>query len=204
MKRLIDIIISFFGLLILSPLMVSVAWMILKKMGRPILYKQLRPGLDGKPFWMYKFRTMLDLRDKNGQLLPDSERLTAFGSGLRSTSIDELPELFNVLKGDMSLVGPRPLLIQYLDRYTSEQSRRHSVKPGLTGWAQVNGRNTLSWEKRFVLDVWYVDHVTLLLDLKILLMTLKKVLCRDGINQPGEATMSEFMGATAKDSINAK
>ena len=163
-------------------------------MGSPVLFKQQRPGLHGKPFMMSKFRTMTDARDGDGNLLPDADRLTRLGRFLRSTSLDELPELFNVLKGDMSLVGPRPLLMRYLDRYTPEQARRHEVRPGITGWAQINGRNALSWEDKFTLDVWYVDHCSLLLDMRIILQTIWKVLRREGISQEGEATMSEFMG----------
>jgi len=161
-------------------------------MGTPVLFRQRRPGLHGKPFICYKFRTMTDSRDSDGSLLPDSERLTGFGRFLRKTSLDELPELFNVLKGDMSLVDPRPLLMQYLDRYTPEQARRHEVKPGITGWAQVNGRNALTWEEKFKLDVWYVNNRSLWLDLKIIAMTIWKILIREGINQPGQATMEEF------------
>jgi len=164
-------------------------------MGRPVLFKQMRPGLNGKPFYMYKFRTMTYERDEQGTLLSDELRLTGLGRFLRSTSLDELPELFNILKGDMSLVGPRPLLMQYLDRYTPEQARRHEVKPGITGWAQVNGRNAISWEEKFALDVWYVDNCSLWLDMKILLMTLVKVFKREGISAAGEATMPEFMGS---------
>jgi len=163
-------------------------------LGKPVLFKQVRPGKDGKPFTIYKFRTMNNATGANGRLLPDEKRLTPFGKFLRSTSLDELPELFNVLKGDMSIVGPRPLLMQYLGRYTPEQVRRHEVKPGLTGWAQVNGRNALSWEEKFRLDVWYVDNWSLALDLKILIMTVVKVLRREGISQPGQATMEEFWG----------
>ena len=164
------------------------------KLGSPVLFRQRRPGLHGKPFTIYKFRTMTDARDAQGKLLPDAERLTPFGRFLRSASLDELPELFNVLKGDMSLVGPRPLLMQYLDRYTPEQMRRHEVKPGITGWAQVNGRNAITWEQKFALDVWYVDNKSLGLDGKIILLTLWKILKREGISQPGQATMEEFMG----------
>lgn len=156
--------------------------------------RQTRPGRQARPFTVYKFRTMTDARDANGQLRPDADRLTKFGRFLRSTSLDELPELFNVLKGDMSLVGPRPLLMQYLARYTPEQARRHAVRPGITGWAQVNGRNALTWEQKFELDVWYVDHVSFLLDVKIIILTVWKTLKREGISQPGRATMEEFMG----------
>ncbi|NLT21208.1 MAG: sugar transferase, partial [Syntrophomonadaceae bacterium] len=164
------------------------------QMGRPVIFKQMRPGLQGRSFFMYKFRTMTDERDENGVLLPDEMRLTRLGKFLRSSSLDELPELFNVLKGDMSLVGPRPLLMQYLQRYTPDQARRHAAKPGITGWAQVNGRNAISWEEKFVLDVWYVDNCSLWLDMKIMFMTVVKVFRREGISAEGEATMAEFMG----------
>ncbi len=162
--------------------------------GRPILFKQKRPGLNGRPFVLYKFRTMTNYKDRNGQLLPDEQRITRFGRFLRSSSLDELPELFNVLKGDMSLVGPRPLLMEYLPLYSAEQARRHDVKPGITGWAQINGRNALTWQKKFELDVWYVDHVSFLLDLKILFLTVFKVFRQEGITQPGKATMEKFTG----------
>ncbi len=164
-------------------------------MGRPIFFKQVRPGLYGKPFVLYKFRTMLDLRDQTGKMLPDERRLTSFGRWLRSTSLDELPVLFNVLKGDMSLVGPRPLLMEYLDRYTTEQARRHEVKPGITGWAQINGRNAISWEEKFALDVWYVDNWSLLLDFRIIFLTILKVLKHEGISADGHVTMPEFKGS---------
>lgn len=193
-KRLFDFFLAGIGLVILSPVMILVALLVWVNMGRPVLFRQLRPGLHGRLFVLYKFRTMKDLRDERGNLLPDEQRLTRLGRFLRSTSLDELPELFNVLKGDMSLVGPRPLLPQYLDRYTPEQARRHEVKPGLTGWAQVNGRNAITWEEKFALDVWYVDNWSLWLDLKILVLTLIKVLKREGISAEGEATMPEFMG----------
>jgi lipopolysaccharide/colanic/teichoic acid biosynthesis glycosyltransferase len=163
-------------------------------MGRPIFFKQIRPGLRGNPFLIYKFRTMLDLRDENGNLLPDEKRLTKIGKFLRNTSLDELPELWNVLKGDMSLVGPRPLLMEYLGRYTPEQARRHNVKPGITGWAQINGRNAISWDEKFKLDVWYVDNWNIFLDLKIIFITLIKVIKREGISAEGHATMPEFKG----------
>lgn len=194
LKRVLDLVGASIGLLLLSPLMAFIALLIRFTMGPPILFRQVRPGLHGKPFVMYKFRTMLDLRDEQGNLLPDEKRLTPLGRFLRSTSLDELPELFNVLKGDMSLVGPRPLLMEYLDRYTPEQFRRHEVKPGITGWAQVNGRNALTWEEKFKLDVWYVDHWSLWLDLKILGLTLIKVLRREGISHGRHATMPEFRG----------
>ena len=169
--------------------------MIVMASGFPVFFKQIRPGKDNEPFTLYKFRTMNDIKDDKNRTLPDSERLTKTGKFLRKTSLDELPELFNVLKGDMSLVGPRPLLTQYLGRYTPEQARRHEVKPGITGWAQVNGRNSLTWEEKFKLDVWYVDHMSFSLDMKILSMTLIKVLKREGISAPGHATMEEFMGS---------
>ncbi|BDB71961.1 sugar transferase [Comamonas thiooxydans] len=165
-----------------------------RKLGSPVFFRQLRPGLHGKPFEMVKLRTMTDERGPDGQLLPDAARLTSFGRFLRSTSLDELPELWNVLKGDMSLVGPRPLLMEYMPLYTSEQARRHEARPGVTGWAQVNGRNAISWEEKFELDVWYVDHQSLWLDIKILWLTVKRVLVRDGISAEGEATMRKFTG----------
>lgn len=193
-KRLFDLFASFFGLLVLSPIIAIVAWKIRKNLGSPVLFKQVRPGKDGKPFQLVKFRTMRDAVDAAGNPLPDSERLTPFGNWLRSTSLDELPELWNVLKGDMSLVGPRPLLMEYLPLYNAEQYRRHDVRPGVTGWAQVNGRNAISWEEKFKLDVWYVNNQTFWLDIKILWLTVKKVLVRDGISAVGEATMSKFTG----------
>lgn len=193
-KRTFDLFISAFLIVVLSPVFLIIYLLIKAKLGSPALFRQERPGLYGKVFKMYKFRSMTDAKDAEGNLLPDSERLTGFGKLLRQTSLDELPELFNILKGDMSFVGPRPLLVRYLDRYTPEQARRHEVKPGLTGWAQVNGRNAISWEDKFKLDVWYVDHWTLWLDLKIFLMTIIKVLKREGISSAGEATMEEFMG----------
>ena len=189
-----DILGASTGLTILSPLMALIGVFIYVHMGRPVLFRQVRPGLHGKPFAMYKFRTMTDARDSQGSLLPDEKRLGFFGRFLRNTSLDELPELFNVLKGDMSLVGPRPLLMEYLDRYTPEQFRRHEVKPGITGWAQVNGRNTLTWEEKFRLDVWYVDNRNIWLDLKILWLTGLKVLRREGISAEGHATMPELRG----------
>jgi len=194
LKRLIDIIGSLIGLTISSPLIVIISIIIYFTMGRPIFFKQVRPGLKGKPFVIYKFRTMLDFRDENGNLLPDEKRLTTIGRFLRSTTLDELPEFWNVLKGDMSLVGPRPLLMEYLDRYTPEQARRHEVKPGMTGWAQINGRNAISWEEKFKLDVWYVDNWNILLDLKIIFLTILKVIKREGISAEGHATMPEFKG----------
>lgn len=191
-KRGVDIVVSGLLLALLSPLMLLIALLVWRKLGRPVLFRQVRPGLHGKPFVMYKFRTMTDARDAQGNLLPDSERLTPFGKWLRATSLDELPELFNVLKGDMSLVGPRPLLMEYLERYTHEQARRHEVKPGITGWAQIHGRNALSWEEKFKLDVWYVDNWSLWLDIKILWRTLWIVLKREGVSAEGHATMPEF------------
>ena len=193
-KRSLDILLSALGLALLSPLLTVVAVFVRHQLGAPALFRQLRPGRRGQPFTLYKFRTMTDARDAQGALLPDAERLTPFGRRLRNASLDELPELLNVLKGDMSLVGPRPLLMQYLERYTPEQARRHAVRPGITGWAQVNGRNALTWQQKFALDVWYVDHLSLQLDLKILALTGWKILKREGISQPGEATASEFMG----------
>lgn len=193
-KRLFDIVASAFGLLLLSPVIAVVAWKISRKLGSPVLFRQVRPGLNGRPFEMIKFRTMRDAADAAGNLLPDSERMTPFGSFLRSSSLDELPELWNVLKGDMSLVGPRPLLMEYLPLYSQEQYRRHEVRPGVTGWAQINGRNALSWDEKFKLDIWYVDNRSFLLDLKILFLTIKKVVVRDGISADGEATMTKFTG----------
>lgn len=202
LKRLIDITASSAALVALSPVLAITAYKVKKNLGSPVLFKQTRPGLDGKPFEMIKFRTMKDATDKDGNLLPDSERLTPFGQKLRSTSIDELPELWNVLKGDMSLVGPRPLLMEYLPLYNSEQARRHNVRPGVTGYAQVNGRNTISWEQKFALDTWYVDNQSLWLDFKILAKTVKQVLIKDGISAEGEATMSKFTGSpTPKESV---
>ena len=194
MKRAFDVIASIAALIILSPLLFVIVLFILCKMGRPVIFVQIRPGYKGRPFALYKFRTMTDARTSDGHLLPDEKRLTRFGRFLRATSLDELPELFNVLKGDMSLVGPRPLLMQYLERYTPEQARRHEVRPGITGWAQVNGRNAITWEEKFKLDVWYVDNWSLWLDIKIIAMTVWKILKREGISQPGQATMEEFRG----------
>jgi len=193
-KRIFDLSLSVLGIAILSPLLLIIAVFIRTRIGAPIIFKQVRPGLHGKPFVIYKFRTMTNTRDENGNLFSDEERLTSLGRFLRRTSLDELPELFNVLKGNMSIVGPRPLLMQYLDRYTPKQARRHEVKPGITGWAQVNGRNAISWEDKFKLDVWYVDNWSLWLDVKIILMTILKVLKQEGIRQVGEATMAEFLG----------
>lgn len=193
-KRLSDIIFALVLVVILSPVLLVTCILVKLKLGSPALFRQERPGRRGKIFMMYKFRSMTEVRDENGELLPDSVRLTGFGKLLRKTSMDELPELFNILKGDMSFVGPRPLLVRYLDRYTPEQARRHEVKPGLTGWAQVNGRNAISWEEKFKLDVWYVDHWTLWLDLKILFLTFAKVFKREGISADNHATMEEFWG----------
>ena len=193
-KRSLDLILTLVSGIVLLPVVVVVAMLVRLKLGAPILFRQQRPGLHGKPFVMYKFRSMLDAYDGQGELLPDADRLTSFGRLLRATSLDELPELVNVLRGDMSLVGPRPLLMQYLGRYSPEQLRRHEVKPGLTGWAQVNGRNDLSWEEKFGLDVWYVDHQLFTLDVRIISLTVWKILKREGISQPGEATAREFMG----------
>ena len=195
MKRLFDIFFSCVGLLVLSLPLLGLIWLVRRKLGSPVFFRQVRPGLHGRPFEMVKFRTMTDARGPDGQLLPDAVRLTSFGRFLRATSLDELPELWNVLRGDMSLVGPRPLLMEYLPLYSPEQARRHEVRPGITGWAQVNGRNALSWEDKFKLDVWYVDHRSLWLDIKVLWLTVKKVLVREGISAAGEATMSKFTGS---------
>jgi lipopolysaccharide/colanic/teichoic acid biosynthesis glycosyltransferase len=192
MKRILDLSMAVPALILLSPLLGFIAILLFLTMGGPILFTQLRPGLHGRPFRIYKFRTMADRLDERGAALPDEDRLTAVGRLLRSLSLDELPELLNVLKGEMSIVGPRPLLMQYLARYTPTQARRHEVKPGLTGWAQVNGRNAITWEEKFALDVWYVDHRSLWLDFKIVGMTMLKVLKREGISAEGEATMPEF------------
>jgi lipopolysaccharide/colanic/teichoic acid biosynthesis glycosyltransferase len=198
LKRGFDLIVSGVSLLVLLPLMTILAFMIAIKMGRPVLFTQLRPGVNGHPFRIYKLRTMVDRRDGDGELLPDAVRLGRFGRWLRSTSLDELPELWNVLRGDMSLVGPRPLLMAYLPLYNSRQARRHDVRPGLTGWAQINGRNSISWEEKFELDVWYVENQSFWLDMKILLLTLWKVFQREGISANGEVTMSEFRGTENK------
>lgn len=194
MKRFVDIVLASLGLIVLLPVIGIVAVCIRRKLGSPVIFSQMRPGMHGKPFEMVKFRTMLDAFDASGNPLPDSQRMTPFGRLLRSTSLDELPELWNVLKGDMSLVGPRPLLMEYLPLYSPEQFRRHEVRPGVTGWAQINGRNALSWEDKFQLDVWYVDNKSFWLDCKILFLTMKKVLVRDGISADGEATMIKFTG----------
>jgi sugar transferase EpsL len=193
-KLTIDILVSLLGITILSPFLSLIGMMISLTVGSPIIFKQLRPGLHDKPFTFYKFRTMTEEKDSDDELLSDEARLTKFGRLLRKTSIDELPSLWNVLKGDMSIVGPRPLLMEYLPLYSKEQARRHEVKPGITGWAQINGRNVLSWEEKFEYDVWYVDNRTLLLDTKIILLTIWKVLKRDGINQSGHVTMEKFTG----------
>jgi lipopolysaccharide/colanic/teichoic acid biosynthesis glycosyltransferase len=194
MKRMVDTLLILLALPLLLPAMLLLAWLVRRKLGSPVFFRQTRPGLRGRPFNMVKFRTMTDARGSDGQLLTDAERLTAFGRFLRASSLDELPELLNVLKGEMSLVGPRPLLMEYIPLYSTEQACRHEVRPGITGWAQVNGRNSLSWEDKFKLDVWYVDHRSLWLDIKILWLTVRKVLVREGISAAGEATMSAFTG----------
>ena len=193
-KRLFDLLLASLALILLSPVMLFISILVAIKLGFPILFRQSRPGLQGHIFTIYKFRTMKDATDSKGNALPDDQRLTKFGKLLRSTSLDELPELFNVIKGDMSIVGPRPLLIQYLPLYNTEQARRHDVLPGITGWAQVNGRNAITWQEKFNLDIWYVDHWTLWFDLKILALSLVKVLKREGISQPGQATAEPFRG----------
>lgn len=195
MKRAFDLIVASAALLILSLVIVVVAILVRFKLGSPIIFPQQRPGLHGKPFYVYKFRTMTDERDENGMLLPDSVRLTSFGKLLRKLSLDELPQLINVIKGDISLVGPRPLLMEYLELYTPEQARRHDVRPGITGWAQVNGRNAISWEEKFKLDVWYVDNRSFWLDIKILFLTVLKVFKSEGINQQGHVTIEKFTGS---------
>jgi len=194
MKRFFDFVVSFFTLIILLPLILFLAILIRIKLGSPIFFIQNRPGLNSVVFKMIKFRTMLGSRNKNGELLPDNDRMTRFGAFLRSTSLDELPGLVNVLKGDMSIVGPRPLLVEYLPLYNECQARRHNVKPGITGWAQINGRNGISWEDKFILDIWYVENQSFWLDLKILLLTVKKVFKKEGVNENGEVTMSKFSG----------
>ncbi|HBC3379599.1 sugar transferase [Vibrio parahaemolyticus] len=198
MKRIFDFTASLCALILLSPIIALVAWRIRKNLGSPVLFRQTRPGLHGKPFEMVKFRTMKDAVDSHGNPLPDSERMTSFGGKLRNSSLDELPELWNVLKGEMSLVGPRPLLMQYLPLYSQEQARRHEVRPGVTGWAQINGRNAISWDDKFKLDVWYVDNRNLWLDIKILFLTVKKVFIKEGISAEGEATMPYFEGKQKK------
>lgn len=194
MKRLIDFAGALIGLIVLSPVILVVAVLIKRRLGGPVLFRQVRPGLGGRPFEMIKFRTMRDASDSHGVPLPDSQRMTPFGSFLRSSSLDELPELWNVLKGEMSLVGPRPLLMEYLPLYNERQYLRHKVRPGVTGWAQINGRNALSWPEKFELDVWYVENLSLWLDIKILALTIKKVVKKEGISASGEATMSKFTG----------
>lgn len=195
MKRLFDIVLAVLILVVLSPVLALVTFAVRLKLGSPVLFRQARPGINGKPFMLYKFRTMTDERDVKGNLLSDAQRLGPLGQFLRATSLDELPELWNVLKGDMSLVGPRPLLMEYLPLYTKAQARRHEVRPGVTGWAQVNGRNGLSWDERFALDVWYVDNRSVWLDVKILFLTVWKVVRREGISQAGHATMEPFKGS---------
>lgn len=195
MKRLFDLLISLSLFIILFSIIISVAILVRLKLGSPILFKQQRPGLHGKPFYVYKFRTMTDARDSNGQLLPDHIRLTSFGRFLRKYSLDEWPQLVNVMKGNISLVGPRPLLMEYLPLYTEQQAKRHDVRPGITGWAQVNGRNAITWEEKFKLDVWYVENRSILLDMKILLLTAIKVFKSEGINQDGHVTMDKFNGS---------
>ncbi len=194
-KRIFDLLLTLPGVVVLSPVLLLLAILVRIRMGAPVLFTQQRPGMGGKPFAMYKFRTMNEASDQDGNLLPDAQRLTGLGRFLRAFSLDELPELVNVLRGEMSLVGPRPLLLRYLERYTPGQARRHEVLPGITGWAQVNGRNVLTWEDKFAHDVWYVDHWSLWLDIRILVMTLWKVIRREGISQPGFATAPEFMGS---------
>ncbi|MDP1315537.1 sugar transferase [Acinetobacter lwoffii] len=196
LKRVLDIAIASTALVLLSPVYALVAYKVKKNLGSPVLFRQVRPGLHGKPFEMIKFRTMKDAVDEKGNPLPDSERLTPFGKMLRATSLDEMPELWNVIKGDMSIVGPRPLLMEYLPLYNAEQAKRHNVRPGITGHAQVNGRNAISWEKKFELDTWYVEHQSLLLDFKIMLKTIQKVIAKDDISAEGEATMSKFTGSS--------
>jgi sugar transferase EpsL len=196
-KRVFDVVVSATALVVFFPLLVLTAVTVGVALGRPVFFRQSRPGLNGKPFTMVKFRTMRDAVDAAGQALPDAERLTRFGQMLRATSLDELPELWNVLRGDMSLVGPRPLLVEYLARYSTEQARRHEVRPGITGWAQINGRNAVSWDERFRMDVWYVDHHSSALDLRILWLTVARVLRRDGISQPGHVTAAPFEGNRA-------
>ncbi|EKF9982463.1 sugar transferase [Vibrio cholerae] len=194
MKRTFDFLLAAIFLLLFFPIILFIAWKIRKNLGSPVLFRQTRPGLNGKPFEMIKFRTMRDAVDANGNPLPDSERMTPFGDKLRNSSLDELPELWNVLKGEMSLVGPRPLLMQYLPLYSKEQARRHEVRPGVTGWAQINGRNAISWEEKFKLDVWYVDNRSFWLDLRVLLLTVKKVIFKEDISAEGEVTMPPFKG----------
>lgn len=193
-RRVLDVVVSLFLLILLAPLLLITALLVRAKLGAPVLFCQTRPGFEGVPFKMYKFRTMLDQNDEAGTPLSDEQRLTSFGSALRSTSIDELPELFNVLKGDMSLIGPRPLLMEYLPLYNEHQKRRHEVRPGITGWAQVNGRNNISWTEKFNYDVWYVDNYSFLVDMKIILLSIKAVLSRDGVSAEGHVTVRKFTG----------
>lgn len=200
-KRLMDIVLSGGALIALSPVLLVTAILVRTKLGSPVIFCQERPGKDEKVFKLYKFRSMTDARDENGELLPDSVRLTRFGKLLRSTSLDELPELWNILRGDMSIVGPRPLLVRYLPRYNEEQKHRHDVRPGLTGWAQVNGRNAISWEEKFRLDVWYVENLSFWVDMKTIFLTVKKVFCREGISSETAATMEEFMGTKECDHV---
>lgn len=206
-KRCLDIIIASTALLLLSPLYFFVAYKVKKNLGSPVLFRQIRPGLNGKPFEMIKFRSMKDAVDQHGHVLPDSERLTDFGKTLRSSSLDEMPELWNVIKGEMSIVGPRPLLMEYLPLYNNEQAKRNLVRPGMTGWAQINGRNAIGWDEKFKLDTWYVENQSIWLDFKIMLLTVKKVLGRDDISAEGEATMTRFLGSAndqGKEQDNAK
>ncbi len=195
LKRLFDILASSVGLILLSPLLLLIVWKVHKNLGSPVFFKQVRPGKDGKPFKMIKFRSMRDANDKDGNPLSDVERLMPFGKKLRATSLDELPELWNVLKGEMSLVGPRPLLMEYLPLYNERQAMRHNVRPGITGWAQVSGRNAISWEEKFELDAWYVENRSLWLDIKIIFLTIKKVLVKEGISSDEHVTMSKFTGS---------
>lgn len=199
LKRVMDVLISILLLVLFSPIILITGILVKYKLGSPVLFKQQRPGLYGRPFYLYKFRSMNDCKDSNGKLLPDNQRLTAFGAFLRKYSLDELPQLINVLKGEISLVGPRPLLMQYLPLYSEKQAKRHLVKPGITGWAQVNGRNGISWEEKFELDVWYVNHQTLLLDIKILVLTILKVVRTEGINQVEHVTVAPFTGTEIKE-----
>jgi sugar transferase EpsL len=193
-KRVVDLVLSLLALVVFSPVLLGIGLLVRLKLGSPVLFRQERPGLNGRLFAIGKFRTMTDEHDAGGHLLPDAQRLTKFGRLLRSTSLDELPELFNVLKGEMSIVGPRPLLMQYIDRYTLQQRRRHEVRPGITGWAQINGRNAITWEQKFELDLWYIDHMSLTLDVKIIALTVWKTLKREDITAQGHETMQEFTG----------
>lgn len=194
MKRVLDLSLAGMLLVVMAPLLIAISWMLIVSMGRPVLFRQTRPGLGGRPFEMFKFRTMTDARDDSGNLLPDEKRLNALGRSIRLSSLDELPELWNVLRGDMSFVGPRPLLMEYLPLYSPEQARRHEVRPGITGWAQVNGRNAVGWPERLAMDVWYVDNRSFWLDCRILWMTVWVVFSRKGVSQAGHATMSKFEG----------